>query len=234
MISRATHRSCTCVCVFVRAEGGKKGSRLVTVRSLSYGLGWEVTGSGVEPPKPITGQRRAARGLHVKWAVLRRDKWRKGQQPEPAYSGQIQPAGWSADQTLQNRVSSAQMRCASQEVDESEVTQGPHIVPLTHNHNVDSIPKTEGGDGIIGDHHRLDLDTMGLLFQYVLWIHTDSGEVWGEQTDLLTIGSGDLWKFCSFFFFIISFFIFFFNCDICIHALDCVRAATIENECHNR
>lgn len=24
-ISRATHRSCTCVCVFVRAEGGKNG-----------------------------------------------------------------------------------------------------------------------------------------------------------------------------------------------------------------
>lgn len=30
------------------------------------GVGWEVTGSGVEPPKPITGQRRAARVLHVK------------------------------------------------------------------------------------------------------------------------------------------------------------------------
>lgn len=35
-------------------------------RRRGRGVGWEVTGSGVEPPKPITGQRRVARGLHVK------------------------------------------------------------------------------------------------------------------------------------------------------------------------
>lgn len=46
-ISRATHRSCTCVCVFVRAEGGNKGSGLVTVRSLSYGLD--------QPPRRLGG-----------------------------------------------------------------------------------------------------------------------------------------------------------------------------------
>lgn len=51
-------------------ELGKKRSRLVTVRSPSYGLDQplqrsEVTGSGVELSKPITG-RHGAEGLYVK------------------------------------------------------------------------------------------------------------------------------------------------------------------------
>lgn len=53
---------CMCVCVREKDRELGKRSRLVTVRSLSYGPDqppWrsEVTGSGVELSKPITGQR---------------------------------------------------------------------------------------------------------------------------------------------------------------------------------
>lgn len=71
-----------------------------------------------------------------------------------AASGELALRGFAALETtlptLQNRVSPALMRCA----------QGPHIVPLTHNHDVTSVPKTEGGEGIMGDHHRTGLGHM--------------------------------------------------------------------------
>lgn len=63
--------------------------------------------------------------------------------------------------STQNQVSPTQIGCTSQEVEEPE---------LNPKHNVVSIPKTVDIDGIIRDHHRLELDPVGLL------IHTGSGE----------------------------------------------------------